>query len=323
MQRNDLFFDLGGNSLLFAKVVTELNQKLDIQLNPRELLLLTLGQIAALHDKKSESKQEIAIDPIEPFYFGHEHEKLYGCYHKPNQQLKLKRKCNLIICNPLGFEYQNSHRSLHKLATLLANEGYPVLRFDYFGCGDSLGNFEQGTITKWLENIDCAAQEIRDKTGCQRTCIIGLRFGATLATLYAQKQKSAVSVICWDLIISGKHYLQEMITLQRKKIDRQFTAKKLAATEELLGYRCTQKLCAELARLDLTLTCKDDDTNYHFLDSHARCDKAEIKSYLQSLPTKHSYQEYNEPLVWLPVNGMGLPISTIKSIVQIVNGANS
>ncbi|MBF0509187.1 MAG: hypothetical protein HQK57_09720, partial [Deltaproteobacteria bacterium] len=77
------------------------------------------------------------ISKIEPFYFGPSGNRLFGCYHKP--QSDCHRGCGVVLCYPMGYEYMQSHRSYRRIADRLAGEGYPVLRFDFYGCGDSDG----------------------------------------------------------------------------------------------------------------------------------------------------------------------------------------
>ncbi len=49
----DNFFDLGGHSLLLIQVIMDIKEQLDIELNPRQFIRQTLGQIAAAHEKPS------------------------------------------------------------------------------------------------------------------------------------------------------------------------------------------------------------------------------------------------------------------------------
>jgi len=52
---NDNFFDIGGHSLLSMKIVYEIKKKLDIQINPREIMFKNLGQLAAFCEELSNS----------------------------------------------------------------------------------------------------------------------------------------------------------------------------------------------------------------------------------------------------------------------------
>ena len=49
----DNFFDLGGHSLLAMRVVAGLEKKLGLRINPRELILQTLGQLAASCEERT------------------------------------------------------------------------------------------------------------------------------------------------------------------------------------------------------------------------------------------------------------------------------
>jgi len=44
---NDNFFDICGHSLLSVKVIYEVERKLDIRINPKEMIFKNLGQLAA------------------------------------------------------------------------------------------------------------------------------------------------------------------------------------------------------------------------------------------------------------------------------------
>lgn len=54
---HDNFFDLGGHSLLSMKVLYYLEKRLGIRISPREIIFKNLGQLAALCEEESDSKQ--------------------------------------------------------------------------------------------------------------------------------------------------------------------------------------------------------------------------------------------------------------------------
>ena len=47
------------------------------------------------------------------------------------------RQSAIVLCQPLGHGYLRAHRAFRNLAVSLASQGFHVLRFDYYGCGDS------------------------------------------------------------------------------------------------------------------------------------------------------------------------------------------
>ena len=54
----DNFFDLGGHSLLSMQVVARLEKRLGLRINPRELILQTLGQLASSCDERMSLRQQ-------------------------------------------------------------------------------------------------------------------------------------------------------------------------------------------------------------------------------------------------------------------------
>ena len=75
------------------------------------------------------------LKTTETFFFGNPGSPLYGSYESPSASVR--RDCGIVLCYPLMAEYLRSHRAFRQLAVRLAEAGFPVLRFDYFGSGDS------------------------------------------------------------------------------------------------------------------------------------------------------------------------------------------
>jgi len=87
-----------------------------------------------------------------------------------------------------------SHRQFVLMARALAQAGYPCLRFDYTGMGDSPGpspDFER-TEPDIRRACDALMQEI---PGCARIALWGLCDGATAALFYAAGDKRIAAVI--------------------------------------------------------------------------------------------------------------------------------
>ena len=84
-----------------------------------------------------------------------------------------------------------AQRAIKQLASMLAKGGLHVLRFDYFGTGDSAGGCGEGSVAQWLSDIFTAAEELSDTAGVKEISLAGLRFGGTLATMAAATAPSA------------------------------------------------------------------------------------------------------------------------------------
>src|SRR5687768_16729988 len=115
---------------------------------------------------------------MNPFYFGSSQRPLYGVYH-PSKG-RTARPVGVVLCYPLGQEYMRAHRAFRQLATLLTKNGFPVLRFDYAGTGDSAGDGSAGSVATWVEDIGAAIDELKDTAGVSRVSLVGLRAGGAL-----------------------------------------------------------------------------------------------------------------------------------------------
>jgi alpha-beta hydrolase superfamily lysophospholipase len=149
-----------------------------------------------------------------PFYLSDKSGTLFCCLHKPQPNLK-KKDCAVLICNPLGYEYILSHRSVRHLADRLANDGFTAIRFDYAGTGNSSGDdLDPNRLETWKQNIKAMITHTKAISGCSKICLIGLRMGATLAGLIANENEVSVSnLVLWNPCIYGKHYIREMKAL--------------------------------------------------------------------------------------------------------------
>jgi alpha-beta hydrolase superfamily lysophospholipase len=149
-----------------------------------------------------------------PLHFGSAPERLFGVYHPPTASAF--RHTGVVICAPFGHEYIRAHRSLRQLAVRLADGGYHVLRFDYYGCGDSDGTGDEVSLDRWLADIDAAANELRDTARLDRLCLVGLRLGATLAAAVSRRRSDIEATVLWDPVVHGGAYLQSLRRLQRR-----------------------------------------------------------------------------------------------------------
>lgn len=117
----------------------------------------------------------------------------------------------VVLCNPFGYDALCTHRGWRRYAMRLAAAGMPVLRFDYPGSGDSLGNEDDpGRTEAWTASIVAAVRYLRERTGVERVSICGLRLGATLAALAAQRLGDIDGLVLFSPPVSGKSYIREL-----------------------------------------------------------------------------------------------------------------
>ena len=180
------------------------------------------GDGAAASPGRRRSTPCVAHTAFSPIAFGGEH-GLFGLYHPAADRT---HPIGVVLCNPLGYEAMCAHRTYRDLAIRAAAKGFPVLRFDYEGTGDSAGGSDEpGRVSAWLRSIDHAIHELRRRAGVRSVALVGVRFGATLATLAASQRADVSALVLWAPCPSGRSYLRELRALRLLKNEPGATAK--------------------------------------------------------------------------------------------------
>ncbi len=188
---------------------------------------------------------------MHPFYFNTTERRLFGVYHAAEG--RPARPAGVVVCPPFGHEYVRSYRALRNVAAQLAKSGCHVLRFDYFGTGDSAGDGRDGRLGGWLDDIAAAVAELKDTADVTRVSLFGLRLGGALAVAAASARMAVDALTLWDPILRGQDYVEGMAVLQRDWLKNR-PQLQLSATEravELLGFALTAELREDLAGIDL------------------------------------------------------------------------
>ncbi len=147
---------------------------------------------------------------MNPFFFGRSQSQLYGVYHPPISQPA--RSEGVLLCYPFGQEYMRAHRAFRQIAMLLGKLGYPVMRFDYFGTGDSAGACEEVSIKQWISDIHTAAEEFKYLANLEKVSLVGLRLGGALAAIASQEKNNFERIVMWDPVLSGQQYCDEIVS---------------------------------------------------------------------------------------------------------------
>jgi hypothetical protein len=157
----------------------------------------------------------------------------------------------VVLAYPGPQEYNMSHWAFRRLASMLSREGFPALRFDYFGTGDSMGETGDGSVEEWASDIGVAAQEVLDLSGARTVSIVGMRLGGTLS-LKASTRCTLEDIVLWDPVVSGVAYVEELIQLDSgQRLHRLYPqVSRKAPRTELLGFPFTSADRLELERLD-------------------------------------------------------------------------
>jgi uncharacterized protein len=148
------------------------------------------------------------LDAEMPFYFGPER-ALFGLFHAPATPA---RKA-VLLCPPLGQDQIRCHRVYRQLAQALAAEGVAVLRFDYYGTGDSAGDSVDVDWQRCMADTAVAADELRQKAGVDRVFAFGARLGGSMALASAVQGRFA-GVVAWDPVLDGQAHVAQLDAMQ-------------------------------------------------------------------------------------------------------------
>lgn len=185
---------------------------------------------------------------------------MFGWLHRPAQAAP--NAVGLVICKPFGYEAMCAHRSVREFAEAAAAAGFPTLRFDYVGTGDSADLDPQADqIETWVGNVLTAICELKASAGVRQVALLGIRLGGLLAAL-AARRAAVDSLVLVAPVTNGKRYLKELRTTrmaaqlgvadQGAKEDSAVAVPSVdPGSMEISGYTLSSATLARLALQDL------------------------------------------------------------------------
>jgi predicted alpha/beta hydrolase len=188
----------------------------------------------------------------QPFYFGPAERGLFGWLQLPVREAT--RDLGIVLCSPSGYEAICTHRTYRRFAEGAADRGFPSLRFDYDGTGDSAGNsLEPDRVAHWVQSISAAIDTLKSRTGVVRVCVFGVRVGASLAAKAVQGRSDVHAFIAFAPVIKVNSYLRELraLSLARPQVAPPAEMNVDPELQEAAGFATTPQTRADLAALDL------------------------------------------------------------------------
>ena len=232
-----------------------------------------------------------------------------------------------MLCNPFGQEAIRAHRLLRVVAGRLARAGFHVLRFDYYGTGDSDGEDEAVTLAGWVEDVLAASAHLERIGGVHRVSWAGLGLGAS-AALLAAGRGSPARIAAWDPVIVGSDYVSGLARAHVAALAVELPGTQPPATGqgrgfEALGFPVTPSLEAELhalrpesfahcgaRRVDLVISPATAQAEP--LAAALRSGGAEVHLHrIQSRVTWASDEAMNSAIV--PVDGLDALLAALES----------
>lgn len=260
-----------------------------------------------------------------PMRLGSQGRDLFALYLPASVQTW--RSHGIVVCNPFGQEAIRSHRLHRVLCERLVAAGFDVLRFDYFGTGDSAGEHAQGDLASWVDDIASACDALRSRSACRDLSLFGMRLGANLALRAAMRMPVAPqAVLLWDPLLDGASYLQLMRQAHQRALEMAFGARwsidadlramhQVAGQTECLGFEVTPRMREELA----TMSLRDDIACLGREGFSCRVDVwSAMHDILGDADAMLRTHALNIEIDWMTDEALNTPIAPIAMVQQIV-----
>lgn len=144
-----------------------------------------------------------------PYFLTRGDVRLFAVLHEPDTPSGRA----LVLCHPLAEEKLWSHRTFVVLARELARAGYTVLRLDLMGNGDSDGEFSDSSVESGVADVRAGLDHLRGRPEITSVSLLGLRFGATIAALVAERFGDVDALVLWAPILDGARYMQDLLRI--------------------------------------------------------------------------------------------------------------
>jgi pimeloyl-ACP methyl ester carboxylesterase len=231
---------------------------------------------------------------VRPSFLGTADNRIFGVYHSPANTGKHSK--SILLCHPFGHEYLCSYRIIRQLSDQLSRQGHHVLRFDWYGYGDSDGKPDKGNYTIWLNNIKDALDELLSTSGHTAASVVGLRMAGNLLSKASNDLSNVKNIILWDPVLSGKHWLNELKELHNSFLNKKYSRlKNLSSDKEFLGFPFSSSLQQEISSIDIPNHIPGNSCKLHLIlsDGSNNCDSL-VKKF-QSIGT---YEIISAPDIW-------------------------
>lgn len=249
---------------------------------------------------------------------------LYGCYHGPNGRFE---NTGVVLANAQGHEYIQFHRVFGQLARMLSEVGIPVLRFDYSGCGDSVGGSELWSLEQWRSDLGSAVEELRRLAGVSRIGVVGLRLGGTIACQGSEFRTPPSFLVLWDAVVNGVAFLREMREAHQSMLRYAHVSQLRDAIdgEEALGFPMPQAWTRELEALKLEQWKESPAPRILLVESKPNASQDELLESLRKVgAVRHLH--FSNPHLWAwteDFTRVHIPIQLLQEIVEEVREAAS
>ncbi|HMN73657.1 MAG TPA: alpha/beta fold hydrolase [Rhodoblastus sp.] len=115
----------------------------------------------------------------------------------------------IVFCGSWGYEALCAHRSCVEFGEMLAAAGYPTLRFDYPGAGNSASDLADCRLDDWIAAVAEAAALLKRVAGVDEIVLAGFGFGCLVAAEAAARGLAARGVVLLAPPLTGRRFVRE------------------------------------------------------------------------------------------------------------------
>jgi len=257
---------------------------------------------------------------VQLFYFGSPSKQLFGS--SETARVASSPPKVVVLCYPMGQEQIWVHRAFRSLSVRLAKAGWHVLRFDYYGSGDSAGASDEGDVDQWRNDVVTAIEQAKMVHGLDSVSLLGLRLGATLATQIASQRNDIDQLVLWDPIVEGKSYLEELSASHQAWLDRRAEAGWDSPAQDdecsqVLGFPLTNEIRNTLKEVELLKLSERPARNVLIINAEDGEHARRFERHLRFLECNVDYSCLPEARIWLHLT-MDQKLMPTQTLTQIV-----
>jgi hypothetical protein len=147
-----------------------------------------------------------------------------------------------------------------------------------------------------------AIDEIRERCGVIKVCLIGLRFGGTLAVMAGAERSDIDSIVLWNPVSSGKNYLEALTMSHQETLPYSTIKPKHRIMErnyiEILGFPLGDPLLADLENIDLLAIRQKPAKKMLVVSSNEDADTGRLREHLISVGIPLTYKCLPSSQIW-------------------------
>lgn len=146
---------------------------------------------------------------FEPFFLDTPHGRVFCLYRAPENA----KDCVLFV-PPFAEEMNKCRRQFTVTAAALVDRGCATLVVDFYGTGDSAGEFSDATWQYWKNDVN-AAIEWAGIRGNRVTSLIATRLGCVLASdALRDSGHNMRKTMFWQPVLTGKQFMTQFLRLR-------------------------------------------------------------------------------------------------------------